>query len=104
MLVAVETKHTTIKQQTNKSNSINVLITLAKYNAMKICILVALESQTYIGKANFSNLIETESLASHKPGSQYIINVSSQLEAVNFSMDIDVTKHWNRIGFYSSVL
>ena len=38
-----------------------------------------------------------------KPGSQYIVSVSSQPEAINFSMGIDVTKRWNRIGFYSSV-
>ena len=38
-----------------------------------------------------------------KPGSQYIVSVSSQPEAINFSMGIDATKRWNRIGFYSSV-
>ena len=33
----------------------------------------------------------------------YIVSVSSQPEAINFSMGIGASKRWNRIGFYSSV-
>ena len=34
-----------------------------------------------------------------RAGSQYIVSVSSQPEAINISMGIDATKRWNRIGF-----
>ena len=33
----------------------------------------------------------------------YIVSVSSQPEAINFSMGIDATKRWNRNRSYSSV-
>ena len=65
---------------------------------LKATIIIVCRTHTFV--KDLARLSKANSL---KAGLQYIVSVSSQPEAINFSMGIDATKRWSRIGFYSSV-